>query len=265
MSLHPVNGLNLWIETHGAGPPVLVIMGSGGDLRRKPNIFDAPLTRTHTVASYDQRGLGQSDKPVPPYSMADYADDAAGVLDALGWDKVPVMGISFGGMVALQLAVRHPQRIEKLVLCCTSPGGEGGASYPLHEVQDLPPAERTRFMMPISDTRHDAQWQADNIEAVQQAIAIAEYDPWADEPGRAMGARAQLEARRHHDVWDRLPDIAAPTLICGGRYDGIALPQTQTNMQAAIPGARLEFFEGGHLFLIQDRRAYGVIGEFLDG
>lgn len=264
MSLRPVNGIDLWIESHGEGPPLLVIMGTGGDLRRKPNIFDAPIGRGRTLASYDQRGLGQSEKPQPPYTMAQYADDAAGVLDVLGWDRVPVMGISFGGMVAQELALRHPGRIEKLILCCTSPGGAGGASYPLHEVQDLPAAERTRFMLPISDTRHDADWQAANPDAVAQAVAIAEYDPWAEEPGRAMGARAQLEARRHHDTWDRLPQITAPTLICAGRHDGIALPETQERMAGRIPGARLEFFEGGHLFLIQDRAAYRVIGAFLD-
>ncbi len=265
MSLQRVNDLNLWIEQAGAGPPMLAIMGSGGDLRRKPNIFDAPLTRARTVASYDQRGLGQSDKPDPPYSMAQYADDAAGVLDALGWDRVPVMGISFGGMVALEMALRHPGRIERLVLCCTSPGGSGGASYPLHDVQDLPPAERIRFMAPISDTRHDAAWQDSHPQVMDGLIAMAENDPYADEPGRAMGARAQLQARRHHDVWDRLGDISAPTLICGGRYDGIALPVTQERMAERIPEARLELFEGGHLFMVQDRRTYQVIGEFLAG
>lgn len=265
MSLIPVNGLNLWIEQQGSGPPLLVIMGTGGDLRRRPNIFEAPLTGAHIVASYDQRGLGQSDKPPGPYSMAQYADDAAGVLDALGWARVAVMGISFGGMVAQELAIRHPGRIERLVLCCTSPGGAGGASYPLHEVQDIEPGERTRFMLPISDTRHDLAWQEAHHEVVDSLVAMATYDPYADEPGRAMGARAQLEARRLHDTWDRLDQITAPTLICAGRYDGIALPATQEKMAGRIPNSRLEFFEGGHLFMVQDRTAYRVIGEFLAG
>jgi pimeloyl-ACP methyl ester carboxylesterase len=88
-------------------------------------------------------------------------------------------------------------------------------------------------------------------------------DPYADEPGRPLGARLQLEARSHHDTWDRLSEISAPTLICAGRYDGIALPVTQERMAERIAGARLEFFEGGHLFMVQDRRAYQAIGEFL--
>ena len=78
-----------------------------------------------------------------------------------------------------------------------------------------------------------------------------------------MGARRQLEARAAHDTWDRLPDIACPVLIAAGRYDGIALPATQERMAARIPGATLRFFDGGHLFMIQDRTAYPAMVEFL--
>ena len=74
--------------------------------------------------------------------MADFADDAAALLDAVGWDDCLVLGISFGGMVAQEVAIRHPERVRRLVLACTSAGGEGGASYPLHELVDLSPEER---------------------------------------------------------------------------------------------------------------------------
>lgn len=258
-----INGLNIWSERRGDGAPLLFITGSGGDLRRKPSAMDGPLAREFDMVAYDQRGLGQTDKPDGPYSMADYAEDAAGVLEELDWASASVIGVSFGGMVAQELAVRHPGRIRKLVLCCTSPGGAGGASYPLHTLIGMNREAEARKMIPISDTRHDAAWQAAHPEAFQTMLDMRMADPWADEPRRAMGAELQLLARKDHDVWDRLPSITAPTLICAGRYDGIATPANQEAMASRIPGAQLRFFEGGHLFMLQDRAAFPAIAEFL--
>ena len=132
-----VNGLNLYFERAGSGPPLLFISGTGGDLRVKPNVFDGPLARAFDLLAYDQRGLGQTGKPDVPYSMADYADDAAALMADQGWDKALVIGVAFGGMVAQELALRHPARVARLVLACTSPGGAGGASFPFHEIEDL--------------------------------------------------------------------------------------------------------------------------------
>ena len=91
---------------------------------------------------HDQRGLGRTAIPPGPYSMADYAADAIALLDHVGWERARVVGISFGGMVAQELAVTVPDRVERLALLCTSPGGAGGASYPLHELAALPDAEQ---------------------------------------------------------------------------------------------------------------------------
>ncbi|MDO8295924.1 MAG: alpha/beta fold hydrolase [Caulobacter sp.] len=264
MSYVTANGLNLWVERKGEGEPLLFISGSGGDLRRKPGPLDGPLARRFDTVAYDQRGLGQSDKPDGPYAMADYADDAAGLLDELDWATANVVGVSFGGMVAQELAIRHPGRIRKLVLCCTSPGGAGGASYPLHTLIGMDPEAEARRMIPISDTRHDAAWQAANPDAFKGMLDFRMNDPWAGELRRAMGAELQLLARKDHDTWDRLPAITAPTLICGGLYDGIALPETQRRLAERIPSAQLRMFEGGHMFLIQDRAAFPAIIDFLD-
>jgi 3-oxoadipate enol-lactonase len=219
------------------------------------------------VLSYDQRGLGQSDRPDGPYSMADYGEDAAGLLDAVGWESCGVVGVSFGGMVAQELAVRHPRRVERLVLCCTSSGGAGRPSYPLHELQQLPEADRLLRSIEISDTRCDAAWREANPEAAARVIEMARArgSAGADEPGREAGFQRQLEARASHDTWDRLPDLSMPVQICGGRYDGIAPPENQHAMAERIPGASLELFEGGHLFLLQDRGAFSKIAKFLQG
>jgi 3-oxoadipate enol-lactonase len=123
-----IGAVELHYERVGSGPPLLFISGTGGDLRNKPNVFDGPFAKSFDLLGYDQRGLGRSSKPDLDYTMADYGDDAAALLDAVGWARAKVVGVSFGGMVAQELALRHPGKVERLVLACTSPGGAGGAS-----------------------------------------------------------------------------------------------------------------------------------------
>jgi len=262
-----VRDLNMYYEIAGSGPRLLYVSGTGGDLRGQPRVFDGPLPKSFEVLAYDQRGLGQTDKPDAAYTMADYADDAAALLDAVGWDKAFVIGVSFGGMVAQELALGHPERVERLVLCCTSSGGSGGASYPLHEIQDMPLEEKAIFQMSISDARKDAAWQATNPEAVQQAIEMARV---GDErrkatPGGEMGARRQLEARAGHDTFDRLPSLRMPVFLAGGKHDRQAEPANMETLRDRIPGARLEFFEGGHGFTREDPRAWERVTAFLLG
>jgi len=261
-----VRDISMYFERKGLAAdaaPLLFISGTGGDLRRKPNALNAAWPQYFDTAAYDQRGLGQTSKPDVPYSMADYADDAAALLDALGWESAHVVGFSFGGMVAQELTLRHPHRVRRLVLGCSSPGGEGGASYPLHELQDLTPKERAQHMLLIQDTRRDEAWQRAHRADLEALIAFAVDDPWAGEPGREIGARRQIEARREHDTWERLPQITAPTLIAAGRYDGIALPETQERLAQRIVGAQLVFFEGGHQFWAQDGTAIPRMIAFL--
>lgn len=258
-----VGDIDIYFERQGEGPRLLFISGTGGDLRIKPNIFDGPLARQFDLLAFDQRGLGQTSKPDAPYSMAGYADDAAGLMDALGWQDALVLGVSFGGMVAQELVLRHPAKVRRLVLACTSPGGAGGASFPFHEIGHMERVERSKHLIPISDTRRDAAWADGHAEFYDQLVAMGAADPYADEPGHAMGARRQLEARALHDTWDRLPTIACPVMIAGGRFDGIALPQTQERLAARIPGATLRMFDGGHMFMIQDRAAVPAMAEFL--
>lgn len=260
-----LGAIELYYERAGAGPPLLFVSGTGGDLRNKPNVFDGPLAKAFDVLAYDQRGLGRSQKPDVAYSMADYADDAAALMDHQGWKSARVIGVSFGGMVAQELVLRRPDKVERLVLACASPGGAGGASYPFHDIQHLDGEARARFLMPISDTRHDEAWAASHAETVAQIIALSQADPYGGEPGRKMGARRQLEARAQHDTWERLSEIRCPVMIAAGRYDGVALPAAQKRMAGRIPNAELRFFEGGHLFMLQDRTATPAIAEFLMG
>ena len=257
------NGIELYFETAGQGRRLLVISGTGGDLRRHPNVLDGPLPNDFTVLCYDQRGLGRSDKPESVYTMADYAQDAAGLLEHLSWPSCAVVGISFGGMVAQELVLRHPALVDRLVLVCTSAGGAGGSSYPLHELEELEEPERVGLMLGLLDTRQDAAWQAAHRqEAASQRSALTR--PAVRDEAMAAGSRRQLEARRHHDTWDRLAEIRVPVMVCGGLYDGVAPPENLENLAARIPGAELSFFEGGHVFLLQDPAAWSAITKFLD-
>lgn len=262
-----VHDLLMYYEIHSTGPRLLIISGTGGDLRQKPNIFDSPIARHFKILGFDQRGLGQTSCPDIPYTMADYAEDANGLLDAVGWERCMVMGISFGGMVAQEFALRYPNRVERLVLACTSSGGRGGASYPVHEIADLPVEDYVRRILELGDTRRDEAWQAANPEKFQALFdqTLAALGGGKDDPERKVGARRQLEARAGHNTYERLPELRMPVYICGGRYDGVATPANLKAMQEQIQGARLELFEGGHMFFIQDKQAFERIGLFLKG
>lgn len=265
MPFAKIGDLELYYERMGQGPRLLFISGTGGDLRLKPNVLDGPLPKHFDTLAYDQRGLGQSSKPDRPYSMAEYAEDAARLMEEIGWGSALVIGVSFGGMVAQELAINHPHMVEGLVLACTTPGGAGGSSYPFHTIEHLKGEERARHMIPISDLRHDAAWAAAHPEQYAKMVELAAADPYADEPGMAGGRHRQIEARARHDTWDRLDQIRCPTLVCAGRYDGIAPPEIVGAMANRIRGAELRLFEGGHLFMLQDREAFPAMIRFLKG
>jgi len=134
-------GLDLYYERSGSGRRLLFLNGSGATLETSALLIKV-FTDRFDVAAHDQRGMGRTSIPPGPYTMAQYAADAAALLDHLGWDSCRVVGVSFGGMVAQELACTHPERVERLGLACTSPGGAGGSSYPLHELADLDPEAR---------------------------------------------------------------------------------------------------------------------------
>jgi len=259
------NGVSLYYELVGAGDRLLCISGTGSDLRQPPRPADGPLAENFEVLAYDQRGLGQSSVPPWPYAMADFADDAAALLDAVGWDDCLVLGISFGGMVAQEVAIRHPARVRRLVLACTSAGGAGGASYPLHELATIKPEERSARRMELIDTRWDAAWRRANpdmVAALGERMGLGGPGEGADP---LQGVTNQLAARAEHDTANRLGAIGCPTLVCGGRFDGIAPPANSEFLAREIPGARLELFDGGHGFFLQDPAAMPAIIAFLSG
>lgn len=235
MAWTEVPGARLHVERAGEGPPLLSVSGSGSALAQGLGPANLPLRRVCDTVGWDHRGLGESeDLDAAPPTMTTFARDALALADSLGWQRFSVFGVSFGGMVAQHLAALAPDRVDRLVLVCTSAGGAGGASYPLHE--------RPADLAALVDTRPETH------EAIRALLG-------AQEP-REPGYTRQLEARRLHDAWDLLPRVTARTLVMSGRYDGIAPPRNGELLAERVPGAQLRVYEGGHGFLWQDPAAW---------
>jgi pimeloyl-ACP methyl ester carboxylesterase len=257
-----VNGIQLYVERSGSGPRLLYLGGSGTTLEATAPLLK-PYADRFDLLAFDSRGMGRSASPPEPWTMADLAADALALLDHVGWDRCRVVGTSFGGMVAQELAVTAPERVERLALLCTSAGGAGGSSYPLHELVDLPPDERERIYTSILDTRFTPEFLAADARSHAIAQVLAGRIAAARTPEQRHGESAQFRARRGHDVWDRLPRIACPTLVACGRTDGIAPVANSEAIVARIPDAELRTYDGGHVFFLQDRRAIPEILDFL--
>ena len=259
MPVDHVNGVELYWEQRGSGPRLLFCNGSGTTLQAVRPLLDLVAAKFDLLA-WDYRGLGRSVPVTGPYTMADLAADAVGLLEIAGWDICRVLGVSFGGMVAQEFAVTNPERVERLALACTSAGGGGGSSYPLHKLPELPPEERAAAQLKLADSRWDERW----LEAHPADRALVEGLTAAGHDQQDPAAHtAQLEARAGHDVWDRLNAITCPTLVGYGNYDGIAPVQNSTAIASRIRGAELRGYEGGHLFLFQDPAALPGFEAFL--
>ncbi|MBI1815434.1 MAG: alpha/beta fold hydrolase [Deltaproteobacteria bacterium] len=258
------SGIEIYYERRGSGPRLLFFNGSGATLGSSAPLIWSFADRFDVVA-HDQRGLGRTAIPPGPYSMADYAADAAALLDHLGWATCRVIGVSFGGMVAQEFAVTWPERVERLALVCTSPGGAGGASYPLHTLAKLPADEQAAIGLRILDTRFTPEWLAahPSDRALVEMMAARRTEPKTTEQLR--GEREQIEARRYHDVCACLPRITCPTLVACGRFDGIAPLANGEWIAAHVVGAELRVYEGGHAFFVQDAQALPDIRTFLAG
>jgi 3-oxoadipate enol-lactonase len=256
------NGISIYYERTGEGLPLLYCNGSGSTIDDSRIVF-APFAERFDLAVHDARGLGRTTIPPPPYTMAEYAADALAVVDHLGWSTFRLVGISFGGMVAQELAVTWPDRVDRLALMCTSPGGPDLASFPLHELAKLPPDEAASRGVRLLDTRFEDDYLRDHPadRGLAEMVVGRQNAPRSAEV--QAGVTAQLEARSHHDVCVRLDRISCPTFVAAGRYDGIAPMKNSEAIVDRLPNAELHVYEGGHAFMAQDPAAFPEIIEFL--
>jgi 3-oxoadipate enol-lactonase len=231
----------------GTGEPLLLIQGMSGTHLSWGDPFLAELQGDFQTAAYDHRGIGLSPPTNEAFTIAELADDAAGLLDALGWDTAHVLGISMGGMVAQELALRHGSRLRTLTLGCTYCGGPGSATAPMETVQ----------MLGAAMTSGDRE-TAIRVGYECNTSAAFRQDPSRYEHFRAMALAApakiatimlQMQAIAGHDVQARLGEISQPTLVVHGTDDRM-LPASNGELIASkIPGAELELWEDvGHVF-----------------
>jgi 3-oxoadipate enol-lactonase len=231
------------------GPRVLLLMGFG----MRGNMWDPQvegLRQDHRLCYFDNRGVGKSDSPEPPWTMAEMADDARRVLDELGWESAHLVGVSMGGMIAQELALAHPQRFTSLTLIATHPGG------PLAWV---PAARGIRFFLEAQrgTTEH-------RLRALQQLLYPPEFTrrfggQKLAERMRRAGRRApmstlgaQLRAIMGHDARSRLRRLRMPTLVVRPARDILVRPGACDALIASMPHARvLRLDDAGHGAIFQ--------------
>ena len=246
-------------ESRGDGPPLLLIHGLGYARWGWEPVADR-LAERFRVLLFDNRGIGESEVPPGPYTAAAMAQDAAQVLDEAGVDRAHVVGTSLGGMVAQELALDRPERVEKLVLACTTPGGSGAFPLPQRTLALL--AEAPSLAPEVALRRFVENALAD--DAPEELVGRIYAHRLASPPDPA-GWQAQAAAGATFDALDRIGGIAAPTLILHGTEDGVVDSRNAALLAERIPDARVRLFEGcGHLFFWEDPDGFvAAVEEFL--
>lgn len=248
MPLVNVGDVNIYYEVMGQGEPLLLIMGYGHHSLHWGTFPAEMVKQQYQVILMDNRGVGRSDKPNAPVTMALMADDACRVLDALSIAKANVFGVSLGGMIAQEFALNRGDRLLNLVLGCTFCGGshavapDAGALklFDLEYMKNLSPEQRARevFGFLCSDEYIEA-----HPEAFQNYYKVtADYGP----PTYVF--QRQGEAVAGFDTWERLPQIKAPTMIISGTADRVIPFKNSEILEERIPGAEL--------VLLQDKRHF---------
>lgn len=239
-----VNDISIYYERHGEGQPLLWIGGLGANITEIPYLIDS-YSRHFDFIVYDRRGCGRSDKPDGDYSISGCADDAAGLLDALGVERASVYGSSMGGMVAQELALRHPSRVQSLILGCTTAGAVRGVKPAPETVQAM-----VHNLSLSGDEGLAAGWalgysreyiDANYASLLERARNASRYAAPRDAYMR------QVLAAARHDVYDRLHEIRCPVMIIHGSDDVVIPVGNARLLHEALPHAKLHILEGmGH-------------------
>src|ERR1700691_545634 len=240
-----INGVGLAYELRGDGAPIVMIHGAQGDQTMFAGLA-ADFSANYRFVRFDQRGSGLSDKP---YSIAMLADDTAGLMDHLGISAAHVIGVSMGGMIAEELALRHPQKIRSLVLGCTTAGGPkairlgGSALANAYSTQPMTAEERGKA---LAEAAFSKGYLAQHPEIITSMIESRRQRP-IDSSAFAHRMKAAAE----HDTYERLPQIKSPTLVITGKDDALISWENSRIIAERIQGAKLVVLEpAGQCFLL---------------
>jgi 3-oxoadipate enol-lactonase len=247
MPVTEVGEIELSYERSGAGPPLLLIMGMSGTALHWGEPFLAELRRDFEVIVYDHRGVGASSHLEGPVSTAQMAEDASGLLGALGIESAHVLGISMGGMIAQELALAHPEQVRTLTLGCTYCGGPQSALTSPEVMRRLGEA----MMSGDRERAVRVGWEVNvSPSMAEDAHAYAAFLAIAAERAVAVPVvMAQMQACTAHDTAARLHSLAPPTLVIHGTEDEMLPVDNGRLIASLVPGAQLEILDGvGHLF-----------------
>ncbi len=243
----PVAGTELHYERAGDGEPLLLIQGMSGTHLAWGRPFGSLLERSFDCVAFDNRGIGLSSPAEEPFTIAEMAADALGLLDALEVERAHVLGISMGGMIAQELALAHPGRVRSLAIGCSYCGGPGSQLMDPTDFQVLAAAlasgDRERVYRAMWELNLSPGFRADESR-------YAEFHEMASAlPVARRTVELQLQAIVAHDTSARLPGLTLPTLVLHGTEDRILGVANGRQIASLVPGSRLEIFERtGHLF-----------------
>jgi pimeloyl-ACP methyl ester carboxylesterase len=254
------NGIRLAYEERGQGEPLVLIMGLGAD-GQVWELHAAHYAKTFRCFLVDNRGTGESDKPEGPYTTAQMADDYAGLIRGLGLGKVRVAGISMGGAIAQELALRHPDLVHSLLLVCTWAKFE---PYAVQVFDNLAHLRAVTTPEVFLELLHLWIWTpayinahaAEMAEGRKAANAGLEDGSWM--PTHAFAAQAS--ACNTHDTVDRVKNIRVPTLLTVGTADIFTPPAYTEFLHRNIPGSEVELFPGwGHVHHWEDLERFNRV------
>jgi 3-oxoadipate enol-lactonase len=244
-----INGVEVAYELQGSGAPLVMIHGAQGDQSMFSGLAPA-FARQFRVLTFDQRGSGLSEKPDMEYSIAMLADDTATLMEHVGFAAAHVIGVSMGGMIAQEFALRHPRKVRALVLGCTTPGGPkavrlgGEALTNAYSTEPMSAEERGKALAEAAFTKGYIERHPEIIPAMIESRRQRPLDP--------VALAHRMKAAYAHDTYDRLPQIACPTLVITGKDDVLISWENSRLLAERIPGARLVLLEpAGHCFWLE--------------
>jgi pimeloyl-ACP methyl ester carboxylesterase len=247
-----VNGRKLYYELHGhhPGPPLLLAIGIGGSCRGWLPLQVPELSRERAILIFDYPGVGGSEPQDGAFTTGDLADTAVALLDALEIERADVGGSFMGGMLAQELALRHPQRVERLVLMGTYARADAKRRLLLEQWREL-----ARSDAPLSAMIRDRLLWTAHDDTIAQTDLIEQMVAFFTRDGAPLSAELfarQCDACIGHDTFARLGEILQPALVIGGAADLLTPSKLQRELAAGIRHARLVVVPGAaHLVMVE--------------